>query len=393
MSRARDLSQLANENALSVNDTTYEVGINSTSPDADLNVGGTIKMDGPSGVITATSYKGSGSNLTGIAATDAVHTRALTVSGVSTFTGAVNASDTLTLTQGLMGVGATFTGQVSVGGTLTYEDVTQVDSVGIVTARLGVRVLAGGIQVVGLTTLPADGILVGTGASVFQPASNILTLGTNSSERLRINSSGEINTTDDLQVGTQSSNSKELRFADSTRDDASCIWVDNATNSDLLITNDRSSGAIRLATNSAERARITHTGGLSLNNGELIERCNISATALNTDTAISLDNGMVHYRTGAIGAASVKPNIYSSVGINTQMATGDIITVTIITACSSTSNFVDHIMVDHKDVTENWVGGSAPTEGGGSGVDTYAFNIIKTGSEAFTVIGNHVKTS
>ena len=50
-------------------------------------------------------------------------------------------------------------------------------------------------------------------------------------------------------------------------------------------------------------------------------------------------------------------------------------------------------MVDHKDVTENWVGGSAPTDGGGSGVDTYAFNIIKTGSEAFTVIGNHVKTS
>ena len=192
MSRARDLSQLANENALSVNDTTYEVGINSTSPDADLNVGGTIKMDGPSGVITATSYKGSGSNLTGIAATDAVHTRALTVSGVSTFTGAVNASDTLTLTQGLMGVGATFTGQVSVGGTLTYEDVTQVDSVGIVTARLGVRVLAGGIQVVGLTTLPADGILVGTGASIFQPASNTLTLGTNSSEIVRLTSANKV---------------------------------------------------------------------------------------------------------------------------------------------------------------------------------------------------------
>ena len=31
-----------------------------------------------------------------------------------------------------------FTGKVSIGGTLTYEDVTNIDSVGIVTAREGV---------------------------------------------------------------------------------------------------------------------------------------------------------------------------------------------------------------------------------------------------------------
>ena len=30
---------------------------------------------------------------------------------------------------------ATFTGNVSVGGTLTYEDVTNIDSVGLITAR------------------------------------------------------------------------------------------------------------------------------------------------------------------------------------------------------------------------------------------------------------------
>ena len=33
------------------------------------------------------------------------------------------------------GVAATFTGDVSVGGVLTYEDVTNIDSVGIITAR------------------------------------------------------------------------------------------------------------------------------------------------------------------------------------------------------------------------------------------------------------------
>ena len=33
---------------------------------------------------------------------------------------------------------ATFTGNVSIGGTLTYEDVTNIDSVGLVTARDGI---------------------------------------------------------------------------------------------------------------------------------------------------------------------------------------------------------------------------------------------------------------
>ena len=44
-------------------------------------------------------------------------------------------------------VSATFSGNVSIAGTLTYEDVTNVDSIGLVTARTGIQVLAGGIAV------------------------------------------------------------------------------------------------------------------------------------------------------------------------------------------------------------------------------------------------------
>tara|TARA_B100001113_G_scaffold352181_1_gene352938 strand:+ start:27 stop:1796 length:1770 start_codon:yes stop_codon:yes gene_type:complete len=49
--------------------------------------------------------------------------------------------------QGLTGTTANFSGNVSVAGTLTYEDVTNIDSTGIVTARTGIDVLAGGIDV------------------------------------------------------------------------------------------------------------------------------------------------------------------------------------------------------------------------------------------------------
>ena len=40
--------------------------------------------------------------------------------------------------------GANISGNMSVGGVLTYEDVTNIDSVGIITARAGVRVNADG---------------------------------------------------------------------------------------------------------------------------------------------------------------------------------------------------------------------------------------------------------
>jgi len=60
-------------------------------------------------------------------------------------------NDDITL-RNITGVAATFTGSVSIGGTLTYEDVTNIDSVGIVTARTGIKVLAGGINAVGVVT-------------------------------------------------------------------------------------------------------------------------------------------------------------------------------------------------------------------------------------------------
>ena len=56
------------------------------------------------------------------------------------------------LTGNVTGTTGTFTGNVSVGGTLTYEDVTNIDSVGIITARSGIKVLAGGINAVGVVT-------------------------------------------------------------------------------------------------------------------------------------------------------------------------------------------------------------------------------------------------
>ena len=81
------------------------------------------------------------------------------------------------------GVG-TFASKVSIAGTLTYEDVTNVDAVGVVTARTGIKVLAGGANIVGVTTstlganVTAGGINVTAGGITVQ--AGIATLPANS---------------------------------------------------------------------------------------------------------------------------------------------------------------------------------------------------------------------
>ena len=67
MTRARELSKLANQQTLKIDTTNTRIGIGSTVPSSSLNVGLGITMDGPSGVITATSFVGDGSGLDGVA--------------------------------------------------------------------------------------------------------------------------------------------------------------------------------------------------------------------------------------------------------------------------------------------------------------------------------------
>ena len=67
----------------------------------------------------------------------------------------------------------TVPGTVSIGGTLTYEDVTNVDVVGVVTAAQGVRINGGGLSIIGVTT----GLSV-SGVGTFTNGLNITGVGT-----------------------------------------------------------------------------------------------------------------------------------------------------------------------------------------------------------------------
>jgi hypothetical protein len=114
---------------------------------------------------------------------------------------------------------------------------------------------------------------------------------------------------------------------------------------------------------------------------------------LSDNLNIDLANGMVHLFTTTETTTST-PNIRvdGSTSLNSVMAIGESVVATLITTAAAAA-YSANITIDGSAVTENWVGGSAPSDGGSSGVDIHSFTIIKTASATFTVIANHSKTS
>jgi len=93
-----------------------------------------------------------------------------------------------TKTQQLIVTGVTtFSGNVSIAGTLTYEDVTNVDSIGLITARSGIDITSGDL------TIPDSIVHSGdTDTKIRFPANDTVTAETGGSERVRIDSSGNV---------------------------------------------------------------------------------------------------------------------------------------------------------------------------------------------------------
>ena len=66
---------------------------------------------------------------------------------------AVGGGDASTLAENTTGTNLILSGNLTVAGIATYEDVRNIDSIGIVTARSGIKVIDGGINVVGVSTI------------------------------------------------------------------------------------------------------------------------------------------------------------------------------------------------------------------------------------------------
>ena len=209
-----------------------------------------------------------------------------TISGA----GAISVTGNVASSGQVSGATGSFTGNVSVGGVLTYEDVTNVDSVGIVTARTGIKVLAGGATVVGIATF-SDGA--------------------------------------DIE-------------------------------------------------------------GFKIEDGQ-------TAATPNGEFNFYLASGHFFKYTGTPGA-DYFPNFKhsASINLNDRMDVNDVVTATlVVNSPATTYHIANTIHIDGNSTGQNsytidtdWVGGTAPAAGNGSGHDIYSFTIIKTADKTFTILAN-----
>ena len=226
----------------------------------------------------------------------------------------------------------TVTNNLSVGGTLTYEDVTNVDSVGLITARNGIVVGSG-------ITLSSDGDVFAVGVLTATSYGNI-----NVGSGITLSSDGDgfftgITTTTSFNVGT----------------------------------------GITFSSSSA-----------SFGGGVLQETFHNDTSAVSgTHNHDALTYGMVwNGSTNAGGSFVINLRGDASTTFDSLIDIGKVTTMTIYSANNNASNYMTAFQIDGSAQTIKYSGGSAPSAATGSGVDVYSLTILKTAANTYSIFGN-----
>jgi hypothetical protein len=129
-----------------------------------------------------------------------------------------------------------------------------------------------------------------------------------------------------------------------------------------------------------------------LKTSNIIETATVSATAatgtINYDITTQ---SVLYYTTNASGNFTVNFRGSSGTSLNTLMATGESMSVTFLVTNGATAYYNSAVQVDGSSVTPKWQGGTAPTSGNASSIDSYTYVLLKTASATFTVLAAQTK--
>jgi len=126
-----------------------------------------------------------------------------------------------------------------------------------------------------------------------------------------------------------------------------------------------------------------------LKTSNILEVATISATAATGTIQYDVTTqSVLYYTTNASGNFTVNFRGSSGTSLNTIMATGESISTTFLVTNGTTAYYNSAVTIDGNSITPKWQGGSAPTSGNASSIDSYTYVILKTGSAAFTVLAS-----
>ena len=383
MTAARSLGNLGNQSTLSIDTINTRVGVDSTSPDQTLAVGAAISMYGSTGIVSATKFSGGWDGT--LSVTD-------TTESTSSTTGALIVSGGVGIAKSLF-----VAGNISAGGTVTYEDVTNQDVIGLSTFRSGVQFGAAGI----------GGTIDGVGNAII---SGVTTLSGDirvpDDKKLHFGNIGGAN--GDLQLwhdaGQHSyirdQGSGDLRIYGSAvdiRDNAGTASVARFTDNSVHLAGITTVGILTAYDSIKVGSGVTIGSGNSVNvgigttatilnvsnsttqnsfAGILKEKCSIQSANVTGDTIDLAQGNLFYYTTNGSGATTAAIIYNGGNNVSGFMTTGDAITVSLITKPNN-SEYINQVTIDGAAVTEEWNGGSAPSSANSSGFDLYTFNIVR----------------
>ena len=295
---------------------------------------------------------------------------------------------------------------------LYYNNSQKFETTNDGTVTTGISTVTGVIDAQGYINLAQKIVHTGDTDTSIEFDTNIIKFETAGTERLNIAADGHVRVgsgdatyeleligagSQHLLVGsTDASGATLILDGDSNGDGSGSDYATilHDTSGNLVYSNRKAASHIfKCSSSEDERLRITSKGEFLFSNGTLVERCKITAGKLSDNTNLNLADGMVFYFTTE-ETTTCTPNIRvdGSTTLNSKMSAGDVVTVTVITTADA-SGYSANWTIDGNAVTEQWVGGSAPSAGGSDGLDIYVLTIIcihdtNTGDSGFEVIAN-----
>jgi len=173
--------------------------------------------------------------------------------------------------------------------------------------------------------------------------------------------------------------------------DSQVLTYKTITFADNTLTNVASINTAQTFTGTKTFSGTSSTQAIVLN--DAAEVTTVSATAATGTIAYDITTqSILYYTSNASANWTVNFRGSSGTSLNTLMSTGQSMTVAFLVTQGSTAYYNSAVQVDGttSGVTTRWLGG-APTAGNASGIDSYRYLIIKTGSATFTVLASNTQ--